>query len=76
LSHFDAKDLQSLGTGEAIARVERAEYDFNLATTPLPRLDPAAGQGVREAIVARSRKQFGLPRSEVEGLLRGHSDWR
>ena len=71
LSHFDAKDLQSLGTGEAIARVERAEYDFNLATTPLPRLDPSAGQGVREAIVARSREQFGRPRSEVEELLRG-----
>jgi len=71
LGHFDAKDLQSLGTGEAIARVERAEYDFNLVTTPLPRLDPGAGQRVREKIVARSREQYARPRSEVEELLRG-----
>src|SRR5204863_369624 len=28
-SFFESKDLQNLGTGEAICRVERAEYDFN-----------------------------------------------
>ena len=32
-STFDAKALQSLGVGEAVARVERSEYDFNLKTT-------------------------------------------
>ena len=34
-SYFEAKDLQNLGVGEAIARVERAEYDFNLKNIPL-----------------------------------------
>lgn len=71
LSHFDARDLQSLGTGEAIARVERAEYDFNLVTKPLSKLDPTAGHQVRKAIVTRSRQEYGRPRSEVEEFLRG-----
>ncbi len=71
LSHFDAKDLQSLGTGEAIVRVERAEYDFNLTTKPLPRLDSQAGQRLREAIITRSRADYGRPRAEVEEMLQG-----
>ena len=29
-SFFDAKDLQNLGTGEAIVRVDRPEFDFSL----------------------------------------------
>jgi hypothetical protein len=69
--HFDARDLQSLGIGEAIARVERAEYDFNLQTSPLPALEPEAGQHVREDIVARSRERYARPRSEIEKVLRG-----
>jgi hypothetical protein len=68
--HFDTKDLQSLGTGEAIVRVERAEYDFNLKTPMLPAIDEAEGQQRREQIVARSREMFGRPRAEVEDLLR------
>jgi len=31
-SSFTSQDLQNLGTGEAICRVERAQYDFNLRT--------------------------------------------
>src|SRR5437667_591592 len=34
-SFFDAQDLQNLGIGEAICRIERAEYDFNLNTLAL-----------------------------------------
>jgi hypothetical protein len=69
-SHFDARDLQSLSTGQAIARVERAEFDFNLSTPMLPPLAPDEGQQLREEIAARSRKQFGRPRAEIEELLR------
>jgi len=68
--HFDAKDLQSLGTGEAIGRIERAEYDFNLKTHMLPAIDAEEGQRLRQEIVARSRERFGRPRAEVEELLR------
>lgn len=67
--HFDARDLQSLSTGQAIARVERSEFDFNLATTPLPPADEAEGAGLREHVVARTRERFGRPRGEVERLL-------
>jgi len=33
-SFFNAKDLQNLSTGEAICRVERADWDFNLKAVP------------------------------------------
>ena len=36
-SFFKARDLQNLGLGEAICRVERSEYDFNLKTMPFRR---------------------------------------
>ena len=53
-SHFNAKDLQNLGVGEAICRMERSEYDFNLKTSPLATPDRA---------VARSAgKPLWLPR--------------
>jgi hypothetical protein len=69
-THFDARDLQSLSTGQAIVRVERSEFDFNLTTAMLPPIDEAASAGLREEIVARTRERYGQPRAEVEELLR------
>ena len=63
---FDAKDLQSLGRSEAICRIERADYDFNLNTLPLPRLDPDKAQKRRARVIARSRETYATPRSLVE----------
>jgi len=68
-SYFKAKDLQNLGVGEAIVRVERAEYDFNLKTVPLPPVDPSVGAGRRERIVASSRERYATRREEVETLI-------
>jgi hypothetical protein len=31
-STFDARDLTTLGRGEAVCRVERSDWDFNLRT--------------------------------------------
>jgi hypothetical protein len=73
-THFDARDLQSLSTGQAIMRVERAEYDFNLATKLLPPADEEAGRRAREEIVSRTRERYGRPRQEVEELLRRHGE--
>lgn len=67
---FEAKDLQNLGLGEAICRVERAEYDFNLRTLPLPAVDLALAKQRRECIVARSRETYARPKEEVEAALR------
>jgi hypothetical protein len=73
-AHFDAPDLQSLGIGQAIARVERAEFDFNLATTMLPQVGDAAAQQVREQLTARARSLYGRPRAEIEELLHRPSE--
>lgn len=52
---FDARDLQNLSVGDAIARVERSDWDFSLSTLALPELDPAVAARRRDTIVARLR---------------------
>jgi hypothetical protein len=69
LSSFDAADLCNLGTGEAIVRLERPEFDFNLRIRCLPEVDREAAAGLRERIVARSRERYGTPREDVEAEL-------
>ncbi len=66
-AHFTAEDLQSLGVGEAICRVERADYDFNLKTEPLPPVDSAAAKERQAHLVGLSREQFATGREAVEG---------
>ncbi len=66
---FAAKDLQNLGIGEAICRVERAEYDFNLKTVPLEAVDPVVGALRREAVLSASREQYARTRDEVEAAI-------
>ncbi|MGA7194331.1 MAG: type IV secretion system DNA-binding domain-containing protein [Anaerolineales bacterium] len=58
-SFFDDSDLQNLSVGEAILRVERKEYDFNLHTFPAPKTDALQAQHVRENVIALSRKKYG-----------------
>jgi hypothetical protein len=68
-SFFDAKDLQNLQVGEAICRVERAEFDFNLKTPPLPLIDRTEAEERRAKIVALSREHYATPRAVVEAAL-------
>lgn len=68
-SFFEASDLQNLGTGEAIARIERADYDFNLAVPQLPSVDREYTQQVREYVVGKTRERYGTPRAMVEAEL-------
>ena len=68
-SFFKAKDLQNLSVGEAIVRMERAEYDFNLKTVPLPPIDAAEAAMRREQIVASSRERYAVRREDVEAAL-------
>jgi hypothetical protein len=67
---FEAKDLQSLGIGQAIARVQQADFDFNLDTLPLEGIEDEAGQARRDAAVTRSRVKYARSREEVEAVLR------
>ncbi len=54
-SSFDSMDLQNLGVGEAIARVDRAENNFNLNTYPDPEVDPGHAADRRQRIIEHSR---------------------
>jgi hypothetical protein len=67
--HFDKLDLQNLSVGEAVARIERAEYDFNLKTYPLPKIDSEEGRKRREHIIMLSRRQYASRREDVEAEL-------
>ncbi len=69
-SHFTAKDLQSLGVGDAVVRMERAEYDFNLHAIPAAPVDQMVAAQRREAIVAASRGTYAMSREAVEDLIR------
>jgi predicted DNA-binding transcriptional regulator AlpA len=68
-SHFEAKDLQNLQVGNAICRVERAEFDFNLKTRRLPPVEAAEAESRRERIIALSREQYATDRVTVEAVL-------
>jgi hypothetical protein len=59
LSHFDATDLQNLGIGEAIVRLEKSENDFNLETSLPTVVDQTKGKVRRENILQLSRGQYG-----------------
>jgi hypothetical protein len=69
-SFFDAKDLQNLEVGQAIGRMERSEYDFNLGTLPLPAV-PEDADARRDRIVSLSREQYATQRALVEAYLAG-----
>ncbi len=68
-SFFDAKDLQNLGIGEAICRIERAEFDFNLQTPPIDQVGERAGRDRVDQITRLSQKRYGTPRQQVEEAL-------
>ncbi|MBL7722920.1 MAG: type IV secretion system DNA-binding domain-containing protein [Chitinophagaceae bacterium] len=65
-SFFEASDLQNLGTGEAIVRIERPEYDFNLSTIVFERNNEYAE---REFVIEQSRQRYSMPKAEVEAML-------
>lgn len=65
-SFFEARDLQNLGTGEAIARIERSENDFNLTTFLAPEIDQDEAKKKREGIIALSRKKYSVSIEEVK----------
>lgn len=68
-SFFNADDLQNLGIGEAIARIERAEFDFNLQTFRAPKVESSVAEEKKAQILAHSRQTYAKPKSEVEAEL-------
>jgi len=68
-SFFKARDLQNLGLGEAICRVERSEYDFNLKTFPLPMATPEAAEERRAQVVAHSRDRYAVQKAVAASAI-------
>jgi len=68
-SFFRAQDLQNLGIGEAIARIERADHDFNLKVTPAPRVDPTLARERQEQLIELSRVKYGRQLPEPEPIV-------
>jgi len=68
-AYFEAKDLRNLETGQAVVRVERGDFDFNL-TVPLPETpDEAAAAARRQEVKTCSREKYGTARSDIETQL-------
>lgn len=68
-SFFDADNLQNLSVGEAVGRIERAEFDFNLKTAPLPKIVSKVAAERRARLVASSRERYAQKRAVVEAAF-------
>lgn len=68
-THFEPNDLQNLGVGQAICRVERSEADFNLTVSEPEPMDEEVAE-LRAAETRRiSNLRYAKHRDEVEAEL-------
>jgi hypothetical protein len=63
---FDAKSLKNLEKYHAIARIERNDWDFNLALRKPELPSPEEADRRKADVVTASRAKYGTPRAEVE----------
>jgi hypothetical protein len=66
---FDAQALTSLGVGEAVCRIDRADHDFNLRTRMRAAIDPATAEERRTRITGRSRMRYGTAKGDSRAVL-------
>jgi excisionase family DNA binding protein len=69
-SYFTAEDLQRLSVGEAIARVERSDVDFNLKTLPPQAVSEDIKTQRYDRVREPSRQFFAQSRDTVEGHIK------
>lgn len=69
-AYFDATDLQSLGVGQAIARVGQKDHDFNLSFNLLPKVEAREAEEKHRAVVDHSRLNYALFHTAVDELLK------
>jgi hypothetical protein len=68
-SFFEAKDLRNLEAGQAVCRVERSDFDFNLSVPLHAEPDPGEAAKRRQEVITASRETYGTPRADVEAML-------
>jgi uncharacterized protein DUF87 len=66
---FEPPDLQNLGRGEALCRIERSDQDFSLRVPAPKSLDPKDADRRRGAARTYSRECYGTPRTDIEAML-------
>lgn len=69
LTGFDSIDLQNLGRGEAIIRIEQPQYDCSLNITPLQAVAEETRKHNIDSVITHSRKHYAKERIEIEKLL-------
>jgi hypothetical protein len=69
-AEFDSRDIQNLGNGEAICRIERSEFDFNLDVPLPPPGDAKMAAEMRERVIAASVRKYAVPRSSLSEDLK------
>lgn len=67
-SHFKSQDLQELSVGEAIMRVDRSDYDFNIKTHSEEKIDAALGEETMKEVIAFSRNKYSRPPGAAEAV--------
>lgn len=68
-SGFDYTDLQNLGRGEAVIRIEQPQFDCSLDTIALTTVQEEQKELNKEAVITHSRKQYAASKDEVEEML-------
>lgn len=78
LSFFEAQDLQNLERGQAVARVEKAGFDFNLELPHPAVIHSEAASATRQAVVEASRERYAVARAQLQQtervMLSAHSN--
>lgn len=69
MSFFEANDLENLNTGQAIARVERPDFDFSLTTIPLNLSNEEQRKELYHSVIDYSRGRYGTDKSDIERML-------
>lgn len=69
-ANFKSEDLRNLEIGNAICRVERSDYDFNLRVPAVGKLSRTSATAPRAEVIAASRAKYAAARPDVEKTFR------
>ncbi len=66
---FDYTDLQNLGRGEAVVRIEQPQFDCSLDTIALEPVPAAQGESNKTAVIRYAREHYAASKEAVEQML-------